>query len=74
MNYRNDRNGSIHENCVEMEKEYILAKANDLVAEMTRFNVQAKDLQGADAIVEEYIDNNNAVCQMLVQCGIVFDK
>lgn len=57
-----------------MEKEYILAKANDLVAEMTRFNVQAKDLQGADAIVEEYIDNNNAVCQMLVQCGIVFDK
>lgn len=25
-----------------MGKEYILAKANDLVAEMIRFNVQAK--------------------------------
>ena len=54
-----------------MEKEYILAKVNDLVAEMTRFNVQAKDLQGANAIVEKYIDNNNAVCQMLVQRGII---
>lgn len=54
-----------------MEKEYILAKANDLVAEMTRFNVQAKNLQGADAIAEEYIENNNAICQVLVQCGII---
>lgn len=57
-----------------MEKEYILAKANDLVAEMTRVNVQAKALQGANAIVEEYIDNNAAVRQVLVQRGIVFDK
>lgn len=54
-----------------MEKEYILAKANDLVAEMTRVNVQAKALKGADAIAKEYIDNNNAVCQMLVQRSIV---
>lgn len=56
-----------------MKKEYILAKANDLIAEMTRVNVQAKALQGANAIVEEYIDNNAAVRQMLVQRGIVID-
>lgn len=54
-----------------MKKEYILVKANDLVAEMTRFNVQTKDLQGANAIVEEYIGNNSAVHQVLVQRGIV---
>lgn len=57
----------------EMEKEYILAKANDLVAEMTRVNVQAKDLQGANAIAKEYIDNNAVVRQALVQRGIVID-
>ena len=57
-----------------MKKEYILAKANDLIAEMTRVNVQAKALQGANTIVEEYIDNNAAVRQVLVQRGIVFDK
>lgn len=54
-----------------MKKEYILVKANELVAEMTRVNAQAKDLQGANAIVEEYIDNNAAVHQVLVQRGIV---
>lgn len=54
-----------------MKKEYILVKANGLVAEMTRFNVQTKDLQGANAIVEEYIDNDAAVHQVLVQRGIV---
>lgn len=54
-----------------MKTEYILVKANDLIAEMTRFNVQTKDLQGANAIVEEYIDNNNTVHQVLVQRGIV---
>lgn len=53
-----------------MKKEYIFAKANGLVAEMTRFNVQTKDLQGANAIVEEYIDNNNTVHQVLVLRGI----
>lgn len=57
-----------------MEKEYILAKANDLVTEMTRVNVQTKDLQGANAIVEEYIENNTAIHQVLVQRGIVIDN
>ena len=58
-----------------MEKKYnILAKANDLVTEMTRANARTKDLQGANDIMEEYIENNNAVCQMLVQRGIIFDK
>ncbi len=57
-----------------MEKEYLLAKANDLVAEMTRVNVQAKALQGANAIVEEYIDNNDAICQMLVLRGIFIEN
>lgn len=57
-----------------MKKEYILVKANDLVAEMTRFNVQTKNLQGANAIVEEYIENNAAVHQVLVQRGIVLEN
>lgn len=57
-----------------MKKEYILAKANGLVAEMTRFNVQTKDLQGANAIAEEYIENNAAVHQVLVQRGVVLEK
>lgn len=54
-----------------MEKEYILAKANDLIAEMTRFNVQTKNLHGANAIVEEYIENNTVIHQVLVQRNIV---
>lgn len=57
-----------------MEKEYILAKAKDLIAEMTRVNVQAKALQGANAIAEEYIDNNAAIHQVLVQRGIVLEN
>ena len=57
-----------------MEKEYILAKANDLITEMTRVNVQTKDLQGANAIVEEYIENNTAILQVLVQRGIILNK
>jgi len=30
-----------------------------------------KDLQGESAISKEHIDNNTAIRQMLIQCGIV---
>ena len=38
---------------------------------MTSVNVQTKDLQGESRISQEHIANNAAVCDMLVQRGIV---
>ena len=49
----------------------ITTKAKDFAAEMTRVNVQTKDLQGETQITKEHVDNNAAVRQMLVQRGIV---
>jgi len=45
-------------------------KAKDLAAEMTSINVQTKDLQGAQPIETEHIDNNLAVRKMLLDRGI----
>ena len=44
--------------------------AKDFAAEMTSVNVQAKNLQDASLIAQEYSDNNTAVRQMLAQRGI----
>ena len=49
----------------------ISIKAKDFAAEMTRVNVQTKDLQGESRISQEHIANNAAVRDMLVQRGIV---
>lgn len=48
----------------------IAIKAKDLAAEMTSVNVQQKDLHGQVAIEWEHIDNNSAVCNMLLNRGI----
>lgn len=49
----------------------IIVKAKDLAAEMTSVNVQQKDLYGKISIEREHIDNNKAVCDMLLSRGIV---
>lgn len=49
----------------------ISVKAKDLAAEMTSVNVQQKDLHGMTSIEREHIDNNKAVCGMLLSRGIV---
>jgi len=49
----------------------ISIKAKDFAAEMTSVNVQAKDLQGENAITEEHVENNAAVRKMLIDRGIV---
>ncbi|MDR1904031.1 MAG: DNA damage-inducible protein D [Treponema sp.] len=46
-------------------------KAKDLAAEMTSVNVHSKDLQGAEPITVEHVDNNAAVRAMLIDRGIV---
>ncbi len=45
-------------------------KAKDFAAEMTSVNVQQKDLHGQVKIEQEQIDNNTAVCSMLLDRGI----
>ncbi|MCC8019182.1 MAG: DNA damage-inducible protein D [Rikenellaceae bacterium] len=45
-------------------------KAKDLAAEMTSTNVQAKDLNGANPIEKEHVENNLAVRRMLIERGI----
>ena len=49
----------------------ISIKAKDFAAEMTSVNVQQKDLHGQEPITREYVDNNTAVRNMLLQRGIV---
>lgn len=49
----------------------ISIKAKDFAAEMTSVNVQAKDLQGENAITEEHVENNAAVRKMLIDRGII---
>ena len=49
----------------------ISIKAKDFASEMTRVNVQAKDLQGERSITQEHIDNNSAVRKILIERGIV---
>ena len=49
----------------------ISIKAKDFATEMTSVNVQAKDLQGENAITEEHVENNAAVRKMLIDRGIV---
>lgn len=49
----------------------ISINAKDLAAEMTRLNVQSKDLKGQVKIEKEHIDNNLAVRDMLTKRGII---
>lgn len=45
--------------------------AKNLVAEMTNYNVEQKDLQGEPSITAEHVTNNTTVRTMLGQRGIV---
>lgn len=54
-----------------MKKEHIISiKAKDLATEMTRLNVQKKDLKGQNSIEKEHMDNSAAIRNMLLERGI----
>jgi DNA-damage-inducible protein D len=45
-------------------------KAKDFATELTSHNVMEKDLQGAQSISKEHVDNNKAVRKMLLERGV----
>jgi DNA-damage-inducible protein D len=54
-----------------MKKGHIISiKAKDLAAEMTRLNIQKKDLKEQNSIEKEHMDNSAAIRNMLLERGI----
>jgi DNA-damage-inducible protein D len=53
-----------------MKNTTLIKSANDFVDELTSHNVIEKDLNNNIQISKEYIDNNKAVRDILLQRGI----